>query len=498
MPDRVLLTFTGFHDPFVPTATEGVVDAGPVLTVVAERPFDAVYLFSTPKTSGISAATKEAIQEKHKGTKVEILDVPLKDPTNYLGILRQLRKHFRSIQRQHPDAAFSISVSSGTPHMHASWVLLAASGEIPATLLQSTARQFVPEGKSQVREIDILAEDFPRITRTLGTQEPETDEEAEIAALCHQEGIIGSDPGFLRALREAYLFGQYDDTHVLLLGETGSGKEFFSRFIHGASTRAVRPLVVVNCSSLPENLVESQLFGHRKGAFTGASNNHDGKFKAADGGTLFLDEIGELPPAAQAKLLRALEQGEIEPVGANRPVKVNVRVIAATNRDLRAMVAEGTFREDLYQRFGSTVRLPALRERRTDITLLATYLLEKWNRKHGKEKRLSAPALTELTRRPWPGNVRELQRVLIQSAILTTKAVIGPAELRFEEQGGAAAGNLPEPAPGFDLTGYLDGVKMKMVERALELSDGVQSQAAKLLGLTPQGLNQFLKRKDHQ
>ncbi len=222
MPDRVLLTFTGLHDPFVPTATEGVVEAGPVLTVVAERPFEAIYLFSTPKTSEISVETKKAIQEKHKGTKVEILDVPLKDPTNYLGILRQLRKHFRAIQRRHPDAAFSISVSSGTPHMHASWVLLTASGEIPATLLQSTARQFVPVGKSQVREIDILAEDFPRITRTLGSQAPDTDEEAEIAALCHQEGIIGSDPGFLRALREAYLFGQYDDTHVLLLGETGS------------------------------------------------------------------------------------------------------------------------------------------------------------------------------------------------------------------------------------------------------------------------------------
>ena len=498
MSDRVLLTFTGFHDPFVPTATEGVVEAGPVLTVVAERPFDAVYLFATPKTLEISSATRTAIREKHKGTKVEILDVPLKDPTNYLGILRQLRKHFRTIQRRHPDASFSISVSSGTPHMHASWVLLAASGEIPATLLQSTPRQFVPEGKSQVREIDILAEDFPRITRTLGNQEPESDEEAEIAALCRQEGIIGSDPGFLKALREAYLFGQYDDTHVLLLGETGSGKEFFSKFIHGASTRSTRPLVVVNCSSLPENLVESQLFGHRKGAFTGASDNHEGKFKAADGGTLFLDELGELPLAAQAKLLRALEQGEIEPVGANRPVKVNVRVVAATNRDLRAMVADNSFREDLYQRFGSTIRLPSLRDRRTDIPLLATYLLEKWNQKHKREKRLTAPALTELTRKPWPGNVRELQRVLVQSAILSTKAVLGPADLHFEEYTGTVSGNLPEPAPGFDLASYLDDVKSHMVDRALELSNGVQSQAAKLLGLTPQGLNQFLKRKDHQ
>jgi DNA-binding NtrC family response regulator len=498
LPDHVLLTFTGFHDPFVPTATEGMVEAGPVLTVVAEHSFDSVYLFSTPKTAGITSETHDAIVTKHPGTKVEVLDVPLKDPTNYLGILRQLRKHFRAIQPRHPEAAFSISVSSGTPHMHASWVLLAASGEIPATILQSTPRRFVPGGSPQVREIDILGKDFPRITRPLATREPDDDEEAEIAALCRQDGIIGSDPGFLKSLREAYLFGQYDDTHVLLLGETGSGKEYFSRFIHAASGRAARPLVVVNCSSLPENLVESQLFGHKKGAFTGASANHDGKFKAADGGTLFLDELGELPPAAQANLLRALEQGEIEPVGANRPVKVNVRVIAATNRSLRAMIAEGTFREDLYQRFGLTVRIPALRERRTDIPLLASHLLERWNQKHQKEKRLSGSALTELTRHAWPGNVRELRRVLVQSAILSAKTVIDPEDLRFEEPRGLHSAHLPEPAPDFDLYHYLDDVKSRLVGRALELSGGVQSQAAKLLGITPQGLNQFLKRKEHQ
>ncbi len=377
-------------------------------------------------------------------------------------------------------------------------VLLAASGEIPATLLQSTPRHFVPEGKPQVREIDILGKDFPRITRKLGTFTDDGDEGNEIAAICRQEGIIGSDPGFLRSLHEAHVFGQYDDVHVLLLGETGSGKEYFSRFIHAASNRSTKPLVIVNCSSLPENLVESQLFGHRKGSFTGASNNHDGKFKTADGGTLFLDELGELPLAAQAKLLRALEEGEIEPVGADRPTKVNVRVIAATNRDLRSMVADGSFREDLYQRFGSTIRLPALRERRTDIPLLASHLLEQWNRKHQKEKKLSAPALTELTRRPWHGNVRELRKVLLQSVMLSTKAVIGPDDLRFDDVTQNGTESIPEPSPDFDLNAYMDDVKSRLVDRALELSGGVQSQAAKLLGITPQGLNQFLKRKDHQ
>lgn len=473
-------------------------EAGPVLTVVAEGNFDKVYIFSTPKTQELSQQTAQAITDKHPKTAAQVLDLPLKDPTNYLGILRQLRAHFGKIQQSHPDAQFFISVSSGTPHMHASWVLLAASGEIPATLLQSTPRQFVPEGKSQVREIDILADDFPRITRKLNLTDSSDDEEAEICALCQQEGIIGADPGFIKALREAYLFSQYDDTHVLLLGETGSGKEYFSRFIHAASERSGKTLVVVNCSSLPENLVESQLFGHRKGSFTGATSDYDGKFKSADGGILFLDELGELPLAAQAKLLRALEQKEIEPVGASKPVKIDVRVIAATNRDIHEMVKAGTFREDLYQRFGSCVRIPPLRERRSDIHLLATYLIDRWNQKHKKEKRLTAKALTELTRRPWSGNVRELQRVLIQSAILTSKAIIGPTDLHFEASVSGKSLQLPEPAEGFDLNNHLEQVKSDLIDRALEISGGVQSQAAKLLGVTPQALNQFLKRKNHQ
>lgn len=249
-----------------------------------------------------------------------------------------------------------------------------------------------------MREIDIHQKDFPIITRPVNGPEPGEDDESSIASACRDLGIVGEDPAFLKALREAFVYSQYDDFHVLLLGETGSGKEYFAQFIHHLGPRSRRPMVTVNCSSIPENLVESQLFGHKKGAFTGATTDHEGKFKAADSGVLFLDEIGELPMPTQAKLLRALDQGEIEPVGSNRPVKVNVRVIAATHRNLREMVQAGTFREDLYQRFGSSISVPSLSSRKVDIPILSSHLLTAWNARHQHQKRLSPAAITELTR----------------------------------------------------------------------------------------------------
>lgn len=441
--------------------------------------------------AGISDATRQEIEARYPATTVEILEVPLKDPTNYLGILRQIRAHFSNLHRAHPDAGYAIAVSSGTPQMHACWLLLATSGEIPATVLQTIEPEFVPEGKSCVREIDLSADDFPQVSIRKAQKPSRLLPENDLSALRKEVGIVGDDPAFVKALTEAATYAEYEGIHVLLLGETGTGKEGFTNLIHRVSARSMKPLVIVNCSSIPAELAESQLFGHKKGSFTGASSDHDGKFKAADGGILFLDELGELPVSIQAKLLRALEHGEIEPVGTQRPLKVNVRVIAATNRDLRQMVAAGTFREDLYQRFGATVRIPPLRQRRTDIPKLALHLLDEWNRIHRKQRSLSAKALTALTRHPWQGNVRELRRVIQQSAMLSEKAVLSEEDLRFEipVSSNPLAG-IPEPEPGFDLHDYLNKVKRKIIERALEKSGGVQAQAARLLGLSPQALNQ--------
>ena len=492
---NVLLSFTGAHDPFAPSALSGEMNAGPVLTVAGHLEFSHIYLFATPRMAESTAETVAELKARRPGTSVSTCDTPLKDPTNYLGILRQIRGHFKTIRSRHPEASYFVAVSSGTPHMHACWLMLAASGEIPATILQSIPPEFVPEGKPRVREIDLSPDDFPRIL--LRDHLPSSSSEFfDFAEIRREIRLIGEDAAFQKALQEAAAYAPYDDTHVLLLGETGTGKERFAEWLHRLSPRAQRPMVTVNCGSLPAELVESQLFGHRKGAFTGAAADHAGKFKTADGGILFLDELGELPLSAQTKLLRALEQGEIEPVGANRPVKVNVRVVAATNRDLRRMVAEGNFRADLYQRFGASIALPALRQRKTDIPLLALHLLEEWNRRHQKQRTLTPKALSVLTSHSWPGNVRELRRVIAQSAMLTSKGAIGPDDLRFELPLTSVASAIPEPEHGFSLQDYLDDQRHRLIERALEKTEHVQAKAARLLGISPQALNQFIRVKN--
>jgi transcriptional regulator with AAA-type ATPase domain len=490
---KILLSFTGFHDPFASNSADA--PTGPILTILSEEPFDSVFILATPRMQEISEATEAEILERGLCRDVTILPVEAPDPTDYGVILSSLRTHFKSILKTHPRADFSIGISSGTPQIHACWLMLVASGEIPARLLQTTPPQFVEHGKSLVREVDIGGDVFPRMTLPLrGKNVHFSVDEDVITAVRAQVRLVGEDPAFLAALKEAAVYAQYDDIHLLFLGETGTGKERFTEFIHLLSPRSIKPLVTVNCSSIPRELVESHLFGHKKGAFTGASSDQIGKFKAADGGIIFLDELGELPLEAQAKLLRVLENGEIEPVGHPKFLKVNVRVIAATNRNLREMVAQGTFREDLYQRFGASVEIPALRERRSDVPLLASYLLEEWNRKHRRGHSLSPKAFSSLVKNPWSGNIRELRKVITQSAMLCDHATIDEADLRFELPfNNHSESMIPEPDEAFELSHYLEDIKRRIVERALAKENGVQAKAAKLLGWTPQGLGQYLK-----
>jgi len=492
---QILLSFTGYHDPFAETALEGDESTGPILTALSVRPFDAACLLVTPKLRERSELTREAIHQRHPAIEVALLETPLADPTNHRGILRQLRQHFRRIHQKHPEADFSISISSGSPHMHACWLLLVASGEIPAVIFQTTPPQFVPEGRSRVTEIDLSHREFPQITAPI----PEPDESTPadstlIAEACRELGIVGTDPAFQQALERAFVYAQFDETRVLLLGETGSGKEEFARFIHHCSRRSAREPIVVNCGSIPENLVESHLFGHRKGAFTGATESQPGKFKAAHGSTIFLDELGELPLPAQAKLLRVVEKGEIEVVGSNKTEKVDVRIIAATNRDLRQMVKAGQFREDLFMRFGSTIPLPALRERPTDIPTLAIHFLDRWNATHKQQRRLAVDAIRALAAYRWPGNIRELAHVIRESAMFSKGKVIRREDLELTRHPTQLPVELPSITDGLDLPAYLEEVKQQLISRAMQIGDGNQSQAAKLLLLSPQNLGQYLRR----
>jgi DNA-binding NtrC family response regulator len=217
---------------------------------------------------------------------------------------------------------------------------------------------------------------------------------------------------------------------VLVEGQSGVGKELIARAIHGTGERRAKPFVAVNCGAIPDNLVESILFGHEKGAFTGATERHLGKFVEATGGTLFLDEVGELPPAAQVKLLRAIQEGEVEPVGARKPVKVDVRIISATNRDLIADVKDGRFREDLFYRLHVfPISVPALAERSEDVSELARHFLARFAAEEGKRiGRLSAEALALLTAYRWPGNVRQLENAVFRAVVLAEGDEIGVAE----------------------------------------------------------------------
>jgi Nif-specific regulatory protein len=284
------------------------------------------------------------------------------------------------------------------------------------------------------------------------------------------------------------------NTTVLIRGESGTGKELIANAIHYNSPRARAAFVKLNCAALPDNLLESELFGHEKGAFTGAISQRKGRFEQADGGTLFLDEIGEISPAFQAKLLRVLQEGEFERIGGGRTLKVDVRVIAATNRDLEAEVRAGEFREDLYYRLNvMPIRMPALRERLEDIPDLARFLVEKVSRMQGRELSITDSALRILMRHDWPGNVRELENCMERAAVMSEQGVIDRAVIELTGLNVAALASEP-PRPGQSSqspkTGTIDLNDPDLDERerviaALEEAGWVQAKAARLLNMTP-------------
>jgi len=285
---------------------------------------------------------------------------------------------------------------------------------------------------------------------------------------------------------------------VLIRGETGTGKELFARLVHRLSGRPADRFIALNCAAIPADLVESTLFGHKKGAFTGATSDHRGRFDVADGGTLFLDELGELPLSTQAKLLRVVQDGAVEPVGAAAPHQVDVRVIAATNRDVHKAIRDGAFREDLYYRLNvGEILLPPLRERRSDIPMLALHVLDRVNATLRRPKRMSTAALARIQNHDWPGNVRDLSNIIERSARLCRVDVMDADDILIADPITHAdpLSALPEPDPGFSLDEFLRGARKQLILRALELSGGNQSEAARLLGVTPQAVSKFMKQE---
>jgi two-component system response regulator HydG len=312
---------------------------------------------------------------------------------------------------------------------------------------------------------------------------------AEHQRLSAPSRIVGQS-AVIRALLEKVARVGPTDATVLITGESGTGKELVARELHEASRRSEQPFIAVNCAAITETLLESELFGHAKGSFTGAVRARRGMFEEANGGTLFIDEVGETSPGFQAKLLRALQEGEIRRVGESSSVKVDVRVIAATNQDLRKAIAEKRFREDLFYRLNVVpLRIPPLRERREDIPLLATHFLARFNQRSKLDKVLALDALARLKAHEWPGNVRELENIIEQAASLSPGREIGAADIQIE-----GASTTPAPGQAHRLSDVVEDAERRAIVDALARCAGDQGRVAKELGISATTLWRRMKR----
>lgn len=523
---EILLTFAGNRDPFNAEIVTGVFTDGPVLTLLSERSFAAVHIFTTPNTLLNAQRLQQEIAARTENCRTRIHNIDIPDPTDYEALFLRMSGLCREILKEYRDQkpACSIATASGTPQMQTVWFLLAQSGLVPAALLKITPPRFLRSGQKAVAEIRLSLESFPRIV----LPSPET---LEIAAACLRKEkleaeraelvrefsglrMIGRSPALTKVLETVRAAAMYDSA-VLIQGETGTGKELVARAIHFNSIRKMEPLITVNCAAIPEPLVESELFGHEKGAFTGADRLRKGKFELADRGTIFLDEIGDMPLPAQAKILRVLQDKSITRVGGDKTIPADVRIIAATNRNLLQLIANGTFREDLYYRLRVIdISVPALRERREDIPLLVEYFLERHNNRYSRQKQFSREAMRRILDYSWPGNVRELENATERAFVLSGGNSIRDTDLPPEilstpsplstifgnksqpvQPPAADVCNIPIPSEGMSLDACLQDMEKASYEEAIRRKDGNREAAARLLGIKPHTFRKRAKEK---
>ncbi len=429
MKYSVLCTWIGRTDL---DAAEGKESAGlgPIGQAVHQRSFTHVWLLCDyPKDQGQSYAFW---LKKSTAAIIKVFPWTLKSPTNYSEIYEAAISLVEHIKKElgEESVLFTYHLSPGTPAMAADWIILEKTHH-HATLIES----YKDRGVQTVSiPFEISAEYVPDIKKL------ETDTLAHIIEglppdTPEFEAIIHKSLQMKRVIAQAKRLADYS-VPVLILGEAGTGKELFARAIHYTGKRKDKPFVAINCGAIPTELVESELFGYKKGAFTGAHIDKSGHFFEADGGTLFLDEIGELPLAAQVKLLRALQEGEVTRIGDSKAKKVDVRLIAATNKDIRTEITAGRFREDLFHRIAvGLLTLPSLRERKGDLNLLIDYMVSKVNRELNevagwKEKSITPAAKNVLLQHNWPGNVRELQNTIYRAAIWCPADVITEEDIK--------------------------------------------------------------------
>ncbi len=358
-----------------------------------------------------------------------------------------------------------------------------------------SSKESVEKGVESLMVLGTMIGMFYKLSKRMEEERLEWEEQRkilqeELRKTYNIHGIIGVSES-VRNLIEVIRKVASTDSTVLITGESGTGKSLIAKAIHFLSDRRDRPFVTINCAAIPETLLEAELFGYEKGAFTGATSSRKGKFELANGGTVFLDEIGDMPLYLQAKILRVIQEKEIERLGGEKVIKVDVRIIAATNRDLESLVKEGKFREDLYYRLNVIpIHVPPLRERKEDIPLLVEHFLEKFNEKYGKKVRIAPEAMEPLMEYDWPGNVRELEntveRLVVMNEGVVRSADLPPHILAFRRKDSlGSVSNLPEK---------IQATEREKIIEALERTGYVKSRAAKLLGYTLRQLDYRIKK----
>lgn len=460
-------------------------DLGPIASAVSAcASFDRIHLLTNYRFER-SKSYCEWLERTSGCAEVDLFHVDLSSPINYADIYEKVCAELKALRVPRDDVELTFHLSPGTPAMAAIWIILAKT-RFPARLIQTSKER----GLEEVNFFFDLANDFlpeflkrsdERIERLASAP---LGKAPEFGAILHDSKVMGRQIELARRLA-------VHDVPVLILGETGTGKELFAEAIHASSRRREQAFIAINCGAIPRELVNAELFGHRKGAFTGADRDRPGHFQAANGGTLFLDEIGDLPLDAQVRLLRALQKGEITPVGESKSVKVDVRIVAATHRNLMADVADGRFREDLFHRLAvGILHLPPLRDRDNDVALLVDHYLDKVNQDAAgapewQHKTISEDAKNFLMTHDWPGNVRELYHTLLRAALWSGGTVIQLQDVRAAVLEVPHAGDATMDRPlrkGFDLQALLDDVARHYMVRALQRTGQRKKQAAELLG----------------
>ena len=425
-------------------------------------------------------------------TNVQATYYQLKSPTDFNDIYLAVDALLSKLTNE-SDEPIGILISPGTPAMQAVWILLGKT-KYPVEFFQSSKEQGA--AKADI-PFDIAAEFIPLVAVPEKLVDLVSGRVAINAAF---DDIITNNPQMLALKAKATILAERD-VPVLIYGESGTGKELFATAIHNASLRANKEIVAVNCGAIPDTLIDSAFFGHKRGAFTGAHQDKKGFFEQADGGTLFLDEFGELKPDVQVRLLRILQSGEVTPVGASAAVHVNVRIIAATNKDLSLEVAEGRFREDLFYRIAvGVLLLPSLRHRSGDLRLIAEHLLTKICIEFNLaiHKKYSPDAIKIIQKQPWHGNVRELQSAISRAVLWSAGEKITATDIEqslfsIDKSSQNILGQ--DIAQGVDLQGLLDRVEEHYVRAAWEFTHGQKIKAAELVGLgSYQNLDKRLKK----